>query len=546
MKALLLTAVPLVITPVVLFSIIDPDEDAMAFGALSVLAFLFIILLMVGCSVVAAIAVFGAVRRGRNRSALGVFFGFGVGLMLGIASCNASLNAWVRVAPASTPAPTPIPTVARLPAAAPTLAPTQPPFLEPTATTSPVLTATPATTQTPTRAPTAAPSPVPTRTGKPNAPGPPPPEDALLWQFSTGKPNEMVLLSPTVVEGVVYAGARNGGVYALDAVTGELLWNAEFQNQVNPPPLAVGTAVYIEQRRGDYYALDAATGDFLQDDGPRGGRVRGAAVSDGTVHVTAVFPGGRTEVRGYDANTGDLLWESYPRAPEIGLQIFPPVVLGDQMYLSDESNVHALDVATGGLAWSVDVGAIVPAPPTARDGVVYIRSYEGVHAFDESTGESLWKSEEEFGGIERPPYIANGVLPLVGGGVLRALDAATGQLLWSFEEGHVTFIAGIADELVFVEDGRSFYALDVATGQEVWSLDNDWGFGEVTVVDGVLYANSVNGYLHTFNARTGAPIWSVRIGYYIGPDYGPYLVSDGVVYAGYLREDSGVIALVAP
>ena len=70
--------------------------------------------------------------------------------------------------------------------------------------------------------------------------------------------------------------------------------------------------------------------------------------------------------------------------------------------------------------------------------------------------------------------------------------------------------------------------------------------GEVTEVDGVVYANSLTGYLHTFDARTGEPIWSVEIGYHLGGTEDPYLVSGGVVYVGYQLADSGIYAFAAP
>ena len=52
------------------------------------------------------------------------------------------------------------------------------------------------------------------------------------------------------------------------------------------------------------------------------------------------------------------------------------------------------------------------------------------------------------------------------------------------------------------------------------------------VVDGVLYAHSLSGYLHTLDALTREPIWSVHVGYHWWQR--PFAVSDDVVYVGYL------------
>ena len=49
----------------------------------------------------------------------------------------------------------------------------------------------------------------------------PAPFDSLIWQYDTGTEGELVIVSPTVTGGVVYAGSYEGRVYALDAESGE-------------------------------------------------------------------------------------------------------------------------------------------------------------------------------------------------------------------------------------------------------------------------------------------------------------------------------------
>ena len=378
--------------------------------------------------------------------------------------------------------------------------------------------------------------------GEPAA-GPPPPDDSLLWQFSTGSPGEVVIVSPIVANGMVYAGSYEGFVYAVDARTGELEWVAWTEGPLSPPPQVAGGVVLV-----DYLgALDATTGDLLWgDESVQIGSISAALLSDGTVYVPA---GERDDfnVRGIDALSGEQLWETdVPRSTDLPL-LFPLTALGSNVYVSDEFQLHALESATGSLVWSFDAGDIFQGPPSASNGVVYLRSYTAAYALDESTGEELWRYEVDYGGLsDRPPYIVDGVWPIVGLGVLRALDAATGQPLWSFEEDYVFHVSGVGNGMVFVAGALGFYALDAETGDEMWRLGADRELGEVTVVDGVLYANSLSGYLHMLDASTGGPIWSVDIGYHLGGVDDPYLVSGGVVYVGYQLDDSGIYAFTAP
>ena len=169
--------------------------------------------------------------------------------------------------------------------------------------------------------------------------GPPPPDDSLLWQYRTGNPNEFVVVSPTVADGVVYAVSYDDRVYALDAETGELLWSFKAENGLSPPPLASGGVVLISG-----LALDASTGELLwgDDSGPTGSS-DAAVLSDGTVYIPTELRDNGFNVRAVDAETGEQLWETdAPRSSPIPL-LFPLTASGGNVYVSDEFQVHALD-----------------------------------------------------------------------------------------------------------------------------------------------------------------------------------------------------------
>lgn len=89
-----LTAVPLVITPILLLSSIDPVAAAELFNAPYIASFMFIAFMMVVYLVVGGI-VSAALRRNNRSTARGTLIGLGVGLMLGAASCTGSWAAFV-------------------------------------------------------------------------------------------------------------------------------------------------------------------------------------------------------------------------------------------------------------------------------------------------------------------------------------------------------------------------------------------------------------------------------------------------------------------
>ena len=67
----------------------------------------------------------------------------------------------------------------------------------------------------------------------------------------------------TVSGGVVYLGSPDGHVYALDARTGETLWQYEIGAEILSAPTVVGEVAYVQATDEYLYALDAATGEFL-------------------------------------------------------------------------------------------------------------------------------------------------------------------------------------------------------------------------------------------------------------------------------------------
>ena len=238
--------------------------------------------------------------------------------------------------------------------------------------------------------------------GLPLGGAPPPPYDILVWQYETGNPDELVIVSPTVADGVVYAGSYEGFVYALNAETGELLWKFETENDqnlppevalVNPPPTVADGIVYVERAGGELFALDAHTGERLWNDEPV---YADSLLSDGIRYMPDLdLDAPSLNVRAIDEGTGEVRWETeVVLSSELPL-IFPLTATGGNVYVSDEFWVHALDSATGKLAWSFDAGDIVDAPPRASDGVVYLRSYSAAYALDESTGEQLWRYDVE-------------------------------------------------------------------------------------------------------------------------------------------------------
>lgn len=161
----------------------------------------------------------------------------------------------------------------------------------------------------------------------------------LAWTFSTGV-NEGHEAPPLVNDGIMYITTPEMKVFALDAATGEQLW--EFQHdlpddllQVHPTNRGVGMwqdMLFLGTTDARLVALDATTGEMLWSelvaDPGRGYYITHMPlVVDGTVMVGT--SGGELGIRGfiagYDAESGDRLWRTYtiPGEGEPGNETWP-------------------------------------------------------------------------------------------------------------------------------------------------------------------------------------------------------------------------------
>ncbi len=69
-----------------------------------------------------------------------------------------------------------------------------------------------------------------------------------------------VVAAPAIVNGVAYAGARDGSLYALDAATGGVHWRTSIAEGISASPLINDGALYIGSLDGYLYAFDIRTG----------------------------------------------------------------------------------------------------------------------------------------------------------------------------------------------------------------------------------------------------------------------------------------------
>jgi len=176
---------------------------------------------------------------------------------------------------------------------------------------------------------------------------------AVAWSFDTQE-DGVLQASPIVVAGVLYGLTPTQKVFALDAVTGKLLWKFDSGIRGTQPDRGLSYWADGKDKRilvgvmNFLYALDAATGKPILGFGAQG-RIdlrenlgRGPATSQsivlsspGIVYKDLLIVGGRNpetlpappgDIRAFDVRTGKLRWSFHtiPHPGEFGYDTWPP------------------------------------------------------------------------------------------------------------------------------------------------------------------------------------------------------------------------------
>jgi len=212
-------------------------------------------------------------------------------------------------------------------------------------------------------------------------------------------PYDTFLSSPAVFNGRVYYGSGEGGVYAIDAETGQVVWKFATGDVVHSSPAIANGIVYIGSFDSNLYALDAESGQekwrFKSGEDPvdhnQVGFQSSPAVVDGTVYVGCRD----AHVYALDAITGRKKWDYYTKKSWV---IGTPAVRDGVVYVgtSDSHLFHALDAKTGRLRFTFSTKSIMFSSAALAGELAYVGDYSGrLYAISTKTGKSVWEFQTQ-------------------------------------------------------------------------------------------------------------------------------------------------------
>jgi outer membrane protein assembly factor BamB len=351
-------------------------------------------------------------------------------------------------------------------------------------------------------------------------PGPAPANiDGLAWKVPLGGP---IIASPTVCDGVIYVGAKDGGFSALDRATGRTRWRFVADAPVTASAAIAGGLAYFQSDAGTIYAVRAADGKLAWK------RRTGADLpfmnykpgvdfwdywassplyADGAIYIG----GGDGVVRALDARSGAVIW-TYAAHGRVRAT---PATDGRRIFVGGfDGAMYALDRADGKLVWSFQtkgnddfkIGSIQSSAAVA-DGLVVFGSRDyRLYALDAATGKQAWVAPHKGSWVIGSPAVVDGKA-CVGSSdlkIVQCVDLKTGVEVWRAELNGAAFAspAVTGQALVVGTFGGTLHQLNLADGKSVSGQGSDGRLiGTAWIEGGAIYVGAENGTLYAFTAE---------------------------------------------
>jgi len=314
----------------------------------------------------------------------------------------------------------------------------------------------------------------------------------LKWSYNMAGG---ISASMAVYQDEIYVGSWDGHLYAIDAMTGELIWRSYTGAQVLASPTVTEDLVLI-----------------------------------GSIH---------NALQAFSRADGSIVWE-FPTRDSV---LTSPVVFQDTVVAgSDDGNIYALDVWTGELQWRYITGSAVVPSLCYYNDTVYAATQNGVvWALNATTG-TFNNKIHLYSEVEHSPVAFPGVGLLVAAeDCIHALDFDNLDLMWKtcFEEKVSTDLAFSGQQIYFGTDDNVMRSVEVLFQRQQWESSE----GANTVSAPLITSNAViwgniNGSIIVMNPINGFLMWRLELGVILGT---PPIAHNDTLYIG--LQDGTVLAL---
>ncbi len=205
-----------------------------------------------------------------------------------------------------------------------------------------------------------------------------------------------------------------------------------------------------------------------------------------------------------------------------------PAAEGTGVATTTSTSITALARQTGAVRWTVPFETAVP--PTVDNGRVFVAADTEIHALDAATGSSLWKTAIP-GRVRTSMRVqANVLLALTEPDQLIAVRLDTHEIAWRVAVGPGRVLMNADERAAYVTTADSrIVCVSLATGAIAWERKLDGTLGEPALGKERVLIGSTTNWLWALDPRSGDEewVWRRRI---FGGDIVGTAVDGDVVY----------------
>jgi outer membrane protein assembly factor BamB len=281
----------------------------------------------------------------------------------------------------------------------------------------------------------------------------------MVWIY---RAEGAIASTPAIANGKIYWLGGDGFLHALDQASGKLLWRfatggearfaaigsygmAPEKGPVPDPwdfhlssPVVWANKVFFGSSDKHLYALDAMTGELIW-----------SFTADDMIHSTPVIKNGKlffgtwgSKVFALDVNTGKQLWQFQAGVDPTNVVMqgitASPIVDGVNLYVgARDGYFYALSQADGSLVWRYDAASSWILSDATSDGdTVYLGTSDTalLLALDKKTGTEKYRADTRFWTYNKPVLVDDRFV-FVGNmqGELYGFDKNAGKLVWYYQ-----------------------------------------------------------------------------------------------------------------
>jgi eukaryotic-like serine/threonine-protein kinase len=314
------------------------------------------------------------------------------------------------------------------------------------------------------------------------------------------------------------------------------LWTFECEDEIRGTPVVESGMVFVGAYDNNLYALNSVNGEFAWKFSTQGGIVSRPLFQDGIV----CFGSEDRNLYAVLARTGKVSWTYMTEGP---IRSSPKLLEGHVFFGSDDNRLYAVNFNTSRLAWKYDLGTPVRSTPLITNDLIYFGTEGGDLVCLNFQGQLKWRFSAKRAVTASPAFNKGLVYFPSLDSTFYALDAKSGWAIWRFRMGKGSISSPcVAENYVFVGSADGFlYCLDSGNGREIWRYKTEHQVsGSPVIYKDSIYCGSADGNLYCLEYRSGRLRWKFATE---KPITGTPVVVNDLVYIG--STDKKIYALYA-